>query len=54
MASTWRAGVVGEDDLGGGSEIGSAVAGAGVASDESSSWTDMDLYEIVDENALLI
>ena len=46
--------VVGEDDLGGGSEIGSAIAGASVASDESSSWTNMDLQEIDDENALLI
>ena len=45
---------MGEDDLGGGSEIGSAVAGAEIASDESSSWTGMDLHEIDDENALLI
>ena len=46
--------VVGEDNLGGGSEIGSAVTGADVASDESSSWTGMDLHKIDDENALLI
>ena len=46
--------IVGEGDLGGGSKIESAVAGADVASDESSSWTGMDLHEIDDKNALLI
>ena len=44
--------MVGEDNLGGGSEIGSAIARAGIASDESSSWTGIDLHEIDDENAL--
>ena len=33
-ASTWRVGVVGEDDLRGGSEIGSAVADIGVVGAE--------------------
>ncbi|XP_066374955.1 protein SAWADEE HOMEODOMAIN HOMOLOG 2-like [Miscanthus floridulus] len=50
--SGWQ--VVDEGDLGDDSKIGSTVMGADVASDESSSWTGMDLHEIDDENMLLI